>query len=295
MSNPYLYKYFYLIILSSFMLYCSGNQSQIDPDNSLPSENSLMSEIEKLNSIIDRHADQMKAIDRKLASYKIMIEEQNTNVKNFQDKLEDDINNTMSKIKDEPDEKSMTNVLMRLEKKIKILEDRAFYTDSLYFEMVNDLVMVENKITSLLSSYKEMSNLKNMGRMDKTPKITNEEYTAKYIEALSLYQNGEWTKSLDQFTFLINIDANHDLADNCQYWIGEVYYALKDYKRSILEFENVFTFSGTNKADDAQFKLGLSYINIGELDRAREEFKNLLEYYPNSEYYKKTKQYLKQY
>jgi TolA-binding protein len=127
------------------------------------------------------------------------------------------------------------------------------------------------------------------------PKITDAEYQAKYIESLSNYQNGEWNLSLDGFKFLIQADGNNQLADNCQYWIGEIYYSQKDFRRSIKEFEKVFTFPGTNKSDDAQFKLGLCYVNIGQIDKAKQEFENLLEFYPNSEYYKKGQDYLRQY
>ena len=127
------------------------------------------------------------------------------------------------------------------------------------------------------------------------PSITNEEYKTKYKKSLSHYQNGEWNMSLDGFKFLIQADSNHDLADNCQYWIGEVYYSLKDFQQSIKEFEKVFTFQGANKSDDAQLKLGLCYINIGHIDKAKQEFNKLLANYPNSEYYNKAKKYLQQY
>ena len=175
------------------------------------------------------------------------------------------------------------------------MEDRTFYTDSLYFEIVNDLVMIENKFTSLISSYKEMNEITGKRKTRIIPKITDAEYQAKYIESLSNYQNGEWNLSLDGFKFLIQADGNNQLADNCQYWIGEIYYSQKDFRRSIKEFEKVFTFPGTNKSDDAQFKLGLCYVNIGQIDKAKQEFENLLEFYPNSEYYKKGQDYLRQY
>ena len=127
------------------------------------------------------------------------------------------------------------------------------------------------------------------------PKISDEEYSTKYIEALAHYQNGEWNMSLDEFNFLIQVDNNHDLADNCQYWIGEVYYALNNYNRSIREFEKVFSFTGNNKSDDAQYKIGLCYMNIGQIGRAINEFKKLLEYYPDSEYYGRSQDYINQY
>ena len=190
--------------------------------------------------------------------------------------------------------KRAKNYLRHNQKKIQILEDRTFYTDSLYFEIVNDMVMVENKISSLILSFKEMNDLSVNKTTKVIPKITDAEYTAKYIESLSHYQNSEWDISLNGFNYLIQVDSNHDLADNCQYWIGEVYYALNDYRRSIKQFEKVASFQGTNKSDDAQFKIGLCYMNIGKIEKAKKAFTNLLEFYPNSEYYKRAQDYLSQ-
>ena len=139
-----------------------------------------------------------------------------------------------------------------------------------------------------------MNNLSDEEQSVIIPTITDEQYKIKYKESLTQYMDEEWDLSLNGFNYLIHANKNHDLADNCQYWIGEVYYALNDYKRSIIEFEKVYSFSGTNKADDAQFKIGFCYMNIGQVDRARQEFKNLMEFYPNSEYYTRAQDYLKQ-
>ena len=209
--------------------------------------------------------------------------------------VKDELKTTLDKLQTDSMEQEFLNILNKLHKKIQILEDRTFYTDSLYFTIVNDMVMVDNKISSLILSFKEMNDLSINKRTNVIPKITNEEYTAKYRESLSHYQNAEWGISLNGFNYLIQVDSNHDLADNCQYWIGEVYYALNDYRRSIKEFEKVFSFAGTNKSDDAQFKMGLCYINIGQNERAKQEFSTLLEFYPESEYYKRAQDYLKQY
>ena len=65
--------------------------------------------------------------------------------------------------------------------------------------------------------------------------------------------------------------------------------------RSISEFKKVFTFSDSNKLDDAQFKMGLCYMNIGKIDEAIIEFKKLLDSYPSSEYYVRAKNYINQY
>jgi len=262
-------------------------------------------DIETLKSNIEEQGDKIASIELELMKYQEMINDQsqvlnvyddnNQNVREFRKKLEQEVQVVLDGMQDGSFEKEVTNTLIKVQNKIHILEDRTFYTDSLYFEIVNDLVMIENKIESLISSYKEMTEISGKKKTRVIPKITDEEYQAKYIEALSNYQNAEWNLSLDGFKFLIQADSNHDLADNCQYWIGEVYYSLKDFKRSIKEFEKVFTFPGTNKSDDAQFKLGLCYVNIGQLDKAKQEFESLLEFYPNSEYYKRSQEYLQKY
>ena len=296
----------FLTILFLVITGCSGTR----PDSFLDEENAgSIENIETLKSIISKQGEKIEEIEKELTAYQKMIDDQsqvldvhddnNQNVREFREKLEKEVqaalNNIQDGIQDGSFEKEVTNTLIKIQKKIQILEDRTFYTDSLYFEIVNDLVMIENKFTSLISSYKEMNEITGKRKTRIIPKITDAEYQAKYIESLSNYQNGEWNLSLDGFKFLIQADGNNQLADNCQYWIGEIYYSQKDFRRSIKEFEKVFTFPGTNKSDDAQFKLGLCYVNIGQIDKAKQEFENLLEFYPNSDYYKKGQDYLRQY
>jgi len=277
-----------LIVLTG----CSGTRPNDSVDG--PS-NGNSNDVEALKSIIYEQGKKISSIEKDLIQYQDMINDQsnvldiyddnNQNVREFRRNLEREVQSAIEQI----------NTLIKIQNKIHILEDRTFYTDSLYFELVNDIVMIENEIASLISSFKEMSEISSKKKTRVIPKLTNEEYQTKYIESLSNYQNGEWNLSLDGFKFLIQADSNHDLADNCQYWIGEVYYSLKEYNRSIKEFEKVFTFPGTNKADDAQFKLGLCYVNIGQIENAKKEFENLLEFYPNSEYYKRSQETLKKY
>ena len=292
----------FITILFLGLTGCSGTR----PDSFLDEENAgSVGNIETLKSTISKQGKKIEEIEKELTVYQKMIDDQsqvldvyddnNQNVREFREKLEKEVREILNNIQDGSFEKEVTNTLIKIQKKIQILEDRTFYTDSLYFEIVNDLVMIENKFTSLISSYKEMNEITGKRKTRIIPKITDAEYQAKYIESLSNYQNGEWNLSLDGFKFLIQADGNNQLADNCQYWIGEIYYSQKDFRRSIKEFEKVFTFPGTNKSDDAQFKLGLCYVNIGQIDKAKQEFENFLDFYPNSEYYKKGQDYLRQY
>ena len=109
-------------------------------------------------------------------------------------------------------------------------------------------------------------------------------YEEEYRKALEKFNQKDYTKAISMFQALIQRDMNNALSDNCQYWIGESYFGLKDYQKAIIEFEKVFSFSNTNKDDDAQLKLGITYIRMGQKEDARRELTRLLSNYPNSEF-----------
>ena len=300
-SSFYSRAFFLSLILMFSNCVGSRGSSKVDPFKELAHQNfeDLPQEnldTKKLYVYLKQQKDELSNLVGRIDSLNNTLAIQNDkyiSLSNSLDSLKDNFTN-QNLVEEDDTQVDLINTMIRLKNKVKILEDRAFYTDSLYFEIVNDLVQIENKIVSLTTSYKEMIQLKTSGSIKELPSISDEEYTARYIESLSFYQNGEWNKSLDGFTYLIAVNSSHDLADNCQYWVGEVYYGLKDYRRSISEFEKVFSFPGTNKADDAQYKLGLCFLNINNKTRALEEFTKVIDYYSNSEYYKKAKQYIKQ-
>jgi len=120
------------------------------------------------------------------------------------------------------------------------------------------------------------------------------DYERKYQQALSLFNNRRYREALRLFEELVATDTRHSLSDNAQYWIGECYFALGDYRAAILAFEKVFTFKQSNKNDYAQYKLGLSYFKLGDKKRARQEFQNLIDNYPNSPLVEKARKYLMQ-
>ncbi|MBC8216499.1 MAG: tetratricopeptide repeat protein [Candidatus Marinimicrobia bacterium] len=189
----------------------------------------------------------------------------------------------------------LINRINTLQNKISHLEDKAAYVDSTNFELLAQLVMIENKIVTLTSSFTEMYSLKSGKTSPSHPaKISPAEYKKKYIESLSYYQNGGYEEATTGFSKLVINDPMNELADNSQYWLAECYYSLKNYKRAVKEFEKVFTFPGTDKDDDAQLKLGLAHQSMGNFEKAREEYQRLIDYFPGSEYYEKAKETLKQ-
>jgi TolA-binding protein len=119
-------------------------------------------------------------------------------------------------------------------------------------------------------------------------------YDIRYRKALEMFHNRQYRDALSSFSELISENREHSLSDNCQFWIGECYFALRDYSRAIIAFEKVFTHLNSNKNDDAQFKLGYTYLKLGDRKRAKEEFIKLTTKYSGSEFVSKAQTYITQ-
>jgi tol-pal system protein YbgF len=116
------------------------------------------------------------------------------------------------------------------------------------------------------------------------PAWKSDSYTERYQEALQAYRGRKFQDAIQKFEALLATDSKNNLADNCQYWIGEAYYDMTNYNQAILAFGKVFTFGNSNKDDSAQLKIGMCYLKMNDKTKAKEEFQKLVNDYPSSEY-----------
>ncbi len=245
------------------------------------SQNDVNRELKRLNAKINREKVRIDSLETQIRI--VLPELKNTLVATVAAKAQTDSVAIL-----------LINRINTLQNKIRMLEDKAAYTDSTNFEILAQLVMIENKIVTLTNSFTEIYTLKSeTSDFSSTKKITPAQYKKQYINSLTSYQNGAYDDAIAGFTELVLVDPMNELADNAQYWLAECYYSQKNYKRAIIEFEKVFTFPGTDKDDDAQLKLGLAYQSMGDIDKAREEYQRLLDYFPGSEYFEKARDTLK--
>jgi tol-pal system protein YbgF len=110
------------------------------------------------------------------------------------------------------------------------------------------------------------------------------DFDSRYQSALEKFDEGRYSEALKDLKQLLEQNPGNSLSDNCQYWIGECYYALGDFWQAICEFEKVFTFAKSNKYEDAQLKLGLCYLRLKDRESARRELTRLLARFPQSKY-----------
>ena len=106
----------------------------------------------------------------------------------------------------------------------------------------------------------------------------------------------KYDSSLEILNKLILFDDENNLADNSQFWIGQIYYLQKEYKLAIEEYSKVFTLGDKNKAADASYKIALSYFNLGMIDKALEYFSIIVSSYPSSvDLVNKSKKYIERF
>ena len=262
----------FILIVNLFSYNCSGIASEnIAPDNSSQfkmDNNKVKVSVKQQKSKIIELEELVKNLNSRIEYQEGML---GALSEEFKDQMQ--IANKYDSSTSE-----ITQTLIKMKNKFEILEDRAFYTDSVYFEIINDLVKIDSKLEILSIDYEESV------PVDKIA-ISEQEYSKRYYEALnSFIHNGTLQNSLNEFKKLIVADSNHSLSDNCQYWIGEIYYKQKLFKESIVEFQEVSRFIDSNKLDDAKFKIILCYINLNDYDSAIRELNDLKIAFSNSEY-----------
>ncbi|MCI0617752.1 tetratricopeptide repeat protein [bacterium] len=121
----------------------------------------------------------------------------------------------------------------------------------------------------------------------------NSEYGMAYQDALDDFYVRRFDSAVRKFQALLQNNDKNELADNCQYWIGECYFAMGRYYEAIAEFQKVYAFAKSNKTPDAQLMIGLAFLKNGEKDMARAELNIVLSFDPRSASAQKAQRYLR--
>lgn len=117
-------------------------------------------------------------------------------------------------------------------------------------------------------------------------------FKSKFNSAIADFNSGKYNEATQGFEGLLFTEPANTLASDCQYWLGECFMAMKDYSRAVVEYEKVFTFDEGKKGEEAQFKIGVSFLEAGNPKLAKYEFNNLLNFYADSELGRRARSYL---
>lgn len=104
-----------------------------------------------------------------------------------------------------------------------------------------------------------------------------------YVGAFELVKSRRYDKAIPAMQDFLGNYPKGPYAANAHYWLGELLLLKKDLSGAVKEFKTVVDdFSDSNKLAAAKFKLGVTYIRLGENDKARVELKHVAEQFPNT-------------
>jgi TolA-binding protein len=121
------------------------------------------------------------------------------------------------------------------------------------------------------------------------PPLRTGDSRTEYDNALSLFRQRNYQEAMSVWMGLLNTSAPEGLESNCHYWIGECYYATREYTEALSYFQHVLGYSHTTKKDDAQLMTALCYERMGDRARAKQEYQKLIDQYPASPYIQRAK------
>ena len=105
----------------------------------------------------------------------------------------------------------------------------------------------------------------------------------QYEYAMNLLKQGDYITAEQAFIEFISIGKDNNLLSNSNFWLAETYYVRENYKEAAKNYLNLYqTYPETSKAPNALLKLGISLVNMGELEQGCITFSQLQDAFPDA-------------
>ncbi len=107
--------------------------------------------------------------------------------------------------------------------------------------------------------------------------------TEIYLKAFGDYASGRYPQAISGFETFLRTYPTNDYASNAQYWLGECYFAQKQYARAVEEFQKMATsYPKAAKTPDALFKKAEALQKMNLTEQAEQAHQELQRLYPDS-------------
>lgn len=120
-----------------------------------------------------------------------------------------------------------------------------------------------------------------------------ESFLTRYQNALSQFHKRKYESALAGFSSLLAADVSNDMVDNAMYWRGECLSALGRHAEAAREYAGVIAARGSDKREAALMMRAGANMKLGRTDLARQDYRRLIELYPNGEYRAQAQQKLR--
>jgi tol-pal system protein YbgF len=106
---------------------------------------------------------------------------------------------------------------------------------------------------------------------------------ALYHDAFKHLQDGDYAGAEQGFKAFLQRNPHHVLAGNAQYWLGETYYARRDYQNAMVAFaEGYKAYKTSPKGPDNLLKLGITLAVLKKKPEACAVFARFSQDYPRA-------------
>lgn len=104
-----------------------------------------------------------------------------------------------------------------------------------------------------------------------------------YDQALIAFKEGKLENAMEGFGAFLAQYPKSDRADNAQFWIGECYSTLRQYRKAILAYDKVIKkYPKGNKVPAAMLKQALAFLEIKDKTSTKLILKGIIKKYPKS-------------
>ena len=189
-------------------------------------------------------------------------------------------------------DREIVNMIRDLENRINALrteglspEQAAALTPDIHQMEVNTRE-IDNLQAEISALKLELNHLKDNNVQAATDAATAQQNAAsekpEYEAARDEYYNGNFGQAIKKLDTFVQKYPNSVYAGNAIYWKGESYYAQAQFTNALREFNNVHSqYPKSWKIADAQLKIGMCHMNMGDHQTAKNELNKLKKDFPN--------------
>jgi len=106
---------------------------------------------------------------------------------------------------------------------------------------------------------------------------------AAYESAFGKVKNGQYADAAKSSRKFLDRYPNGEFADNAQYWLGEAFYATRNYQVALEAFETLLKrYPNSPKVPDAEIKLGFAHYELKHWVESRKYLEEVVSRYPNT-------------
>ena len=260
MKNP-AFIYFFLIL---FLTFNKAKSQDIDVDNVLE----RLERVEK--NISDLQKGKVDEFEKNISSGYISRNESRFDEIETKNRLNfgliEEIQNKINAL-----EEKLKLIDSDFQARIKKIEEQLKKRSN--YEKEGAKEVKEKKVNKMFIQEDEKADVKNqrselLTTTEQRIQLSDAEIKKKYENAIKLLWASKFDEAERELQNLKKIEPD-DLMPNIQYWLGEVYYAQKNFQKAIIAFgEGLEKYPESIKGPDNLLKLGLSFSNLKKKDEA---------------------------